>query len=392
MTAAPAAQLPTRIVDADTHLTEPWDLWTSRAPRSYEQRLPHVEDMDGTPHWVLDGVDLGPALAGGVVRSDGSKVRRVGEFFRFPVDEAHPGGSRVAPRLELMDEQGIWAHIVYPNTVGFGGQRFMSCEDSEVRLQAIKIYNDAMADLQAESGQRLFPMGVLPWWDLERSTEEAGRCAELGLRGVTMCPDPQDYGLPDLGEPAWDPLWDTLSSAGLPLNFHIGASFTALSFYGSANWPSNSSAAKLSLGSVMLFLNNARVVGNLIVSGMLDRHPGLNVVSVESGIGWIPFFLEALDYQIKEMDPDSVRHLSLTPVEYFKRQIYSCFWFERDQLAQTIEDVGEDNCLFETDFPHSTCLYPEPVSQVSTALAGASAETVAKVLGGNAARLYRLPV
>ena len=149
----------------------------------------------------------------------------------------------------------------------------------------------------------------------------------------------------------------------------------------------------MAIGSAMLYVANARILANFIFGGILERHPRLNMVSVESGIGWIPFFLEALDYQQVETAPGTVGRLSLTPTEYFRRQCAACFWFESSpQLVPQIEYLGVENCLFETDFPHPTCLYPRPVERALERFAGQTEEFRRKVLGGNAIRIYRLPV
>ena len=106
---------------------------------------------------------------------------------------------------------------------------------------------------------------------------------------------------------------------------------------------------------------------NLILSGMFDRHPDLKMVSVESGVGWIPFILEALDYEMAENAPQELAQLKKPPSEYFRSNLYATFWFEnnRNKLPDLIEAVGEDNILFETDFPHPTCLYPTPLDTVA---------------------------
>lgn len=383
----------TFVVDADTHLTEPWDLWTSRAPAKFADRVPQVKTVKGQAKWILDGdIELGPARAGGVVRRDGTKINTVDEMWSMTPELGHAGATLVKPRLEMMDNAGIWAHLLYPNAVGFGGQAIMACKDADLRKLVITIFNDAMAEIQDESGQRLFPSGLLPWWDIPASLKELERIKSLGLRALNTSTDPQDHGYPDLGEPVMDELWASAADAQLPLNFHIGASFSAMSFYGNSNWPSTRpDDLKMALGSCMMFLLNARVMGNFIYSGILERHPDLKIVSIESGIGWIPFMLEALDYQMGEIDPKRISKLSLMPSEYFARQIYACFWFEADNLVHDIERLGVDHALFETDFPHPTCLYPEAVPRALNALEGARPELRRKVLGENAAKLYNLP-
>jgi len=109
-------------------------------------------------------------------------------------------------------------------------------------------------------------------------------------------------------------------------------------------------------------------------------------------VGWIPFILETLDYELAENAPERFDSLELAPSEYFKRQLYATFWFERSNgnLAALIAAVGEDNVLFETDFPHPTCLYPNPLGEVADKLALLTPEVQRKILSDNARQLYRL--
>src|ERR1051326_6216555 len=95
---------------------------------------------------------------------------------------------------------------------------------------------------------------------------------------------------------------------------------------------------------------------------MLARYPDLKIVSVESGAGWVPFILEALEYEMAENAPGLRSKLSLTPREFFRHNIYATMWFEHSNVAAVASQVGEDNILFETDFPHPTCLYPDPLA------------------------------
>src|SRR5690606_8670098 len=155
--------------------------------------------------------------------------------------------------------------------------------------------------------------------------------------------------------------------------------------------PSQNSDQKLAIGSAVMYLTNARVLANLIISGLLERHPRLKFVWVESGIGWIPFVLEALEHQLGETSPGALDDLSLSPREYFQRQIYACYWFEKHDIAHTLDLLGADNVLFETDFPHPTCLYPDSMVTAAPGLATLSADVQRKVLQDNAATLYHIP-
>ena len=380
-----------RVIDADTHLTEAHDLWTSRAPAQFKDRVPHVQEIDGRPMWIVDGAELGFAGGGGVIDRDGKKGRALEALYEWTQDEIHLGAFDPKARIAVMDDSGIWAQVCFPNSIGLGGQGISDVvSDPELRLLCVQIYNDAIAEIQAESNNRLLPMPVLPAWDVKASVTEAERVAGLGLRGVNLTSDTQDLGAPDLASLEWDPLWDVCADLHLPVHFHIGASLTTMTYFGTYPWESQNDDTKLAIGGTLLFIGNARVVTNIILSGMLERHPTLQMVSVESGVGWIPFILETLDYEMSENAPKELDKLSMLPSEYFKRQLFATFWFEKNNVPALIESVGEDCVLFETDFPHPTCLYPQPLETVADKMSALAPAVQRKILGENAAKLYRL--
>jgi predicted TIM-barrel fold metal-dependent hydrolase len=305
----------------------------------------------------------------------------------------HPGAFDPKVRLGLMDECGIHAQVLYPNAIGLGGHNLNGAGDaSGVRQMCVEIYNDAMAEIQTESNKRFIPMPVMPAWDIAACVREANRVADLGLLGVNMTSDPQDMGTPDLANKAWDPFWEVCAERNLPVHFHIGSSNTAMNFFGNYFWASQDEYVKPAIGGSMLFINNARVLINTIYAGIFDRFPKLQMVSVESGIGWIPFMLEAMDYELFENAPAHYAALHKKPSEYYKDHWHATFWFETNQgdVQGLLEKVGEDTVLFETDFPHPTCLYPAPLDTVAEKMNTLRPESRRKVMGENAARLYRL--
>jgi len=390
MTFDPAAL---KVVDADTHIVEEGDLWTSRVPAALRERVPHVElNAEGSPTWVMESVELSWAYRGTVIARDGTKTETVRAYSEWSgLDDIHLGSFQVAPRLEVMDDAGIWAQVVFPNNVGLGGQSVAKATSDRALLNTcIEIYNDWGAELMEQSGNRLLPMAVMPAWDVGDCVREARRAHGLGFRGVNITADPSDQGAPDLADRVWDPLWDVCEELELPVHFHIGNSETAMSFFDKYAWGSHNEGLSLAIQGTMLFLGNARSVVNIICSGMLERHPGLQVVSVESGAGWIPFVLEALTYEMAENAPNDYARMSLTPLEYFQRQVYATTWFERSDLTSLVARLGEDRIMFETDFPHPTCLYPDPLANASANLAELSPAVREKILSGNARRLYKL--
>src|ERR1700740_1987657 len=121
----PQAKSTLKIIDADTHLTEPHDMWVKRAPASIRDRVPQVKMLDGQRCWVIDGdksIGTG-AHPNSAIFKNGGKARDLDTFLSLQFEDVHPGSSSLKERLQVMDEAGIFAQIVYPNILGFGGQQ-----------------------------------------------------------------------------------------------------------------------------------------------------------------------------------------------------------------------------------------------------------------------------
>ena len=374
------------VIDIDSHYTEPADLWTSRAPKKYQQLVPRVvKDANGREHWVVaEDVDFGP-LGFTVVRADGSKA--YGTMGLATFEEMDQAATDPVARLGLLDRLGLSQQIVYPNVVGFGSNRFMEIKDVGLRNVCARVYNDAIIEFQDAGKGRLFPQAVVPYWDIDETVRELKRIKDAGLTGITMVGGPERFGLPTLNESYWDPFWDNCQDMELPVNFHIGS----LGGTEGLLWKGYGPERSLALQSIGLFLNNFKVIINLIFSGLVERYPRIDFVSVESGIGWIPFLLEAMDYQFEETVPTEREHLKMKPSEYFQRQIYASFWFEDFGPRAAISEIGEDSVMFETDFPHPTCLYPKAQEHITEVLTDLDDSIRRKVLHDTAKRVYHLP-
>jgi uncharacterized protein len=308
------------IIDADTHVTESADLWTSRAPARLRDRVPHIEsDADGSQKWVVGGSR--PLATAGMTATAG-----VGTFNNPPktFEEMHPGAYNAKARLKYMDQMGIWAMVMYPNVGGFGAQQFLKLNDPELMLTCVQIYNDWQTEWASADSRRLLPITSIPFWDVAAAVKEVRRCAAMGHKGILFTGEPQYYGLPLMGDPHWSPLWEAAVELELPISFHIGSGDMAEGLLRNKVKTYGKMAAFTEL-AVDIFLHNGLQLNDLIMSGVLARHPKIKFVSVESGIGWIPFMLEALDYQFKgnsvaEEHPEFDR----LPSEYFARNVYAC--------------------------------------------------------------------
>ncbi|MCA9511701.1 MAG: amidohydrolase family protein [Myxococcota bacterium] len=378
-----------QVIDIDTHLTEPPDTWTARLASKYGDRIPHIRQIDGKDLWFAGDQPVGMPGAYSMAGHDGTPPE-----FRSGYAEIPKAMYDAKARLAFMDEEKIHAQVLYPNVGGFGSGGFRKLGDPQLMLDCVSAYNDFLVDWCSADPHRLLGVAAMPFWDVDASVREIERCAGLGFRAILMCNQPQDHGQPLLRDKHWDRFWGAAQANDMTVSFHVGGGdFTDVST-DPANIGFKTNFAR---ASVMAFIDNARSISDVIMGGVPHRFPRLQMVSVESGVGWIPFVVEGLDWQWKN---NGVRkehpEYDLLPSEYFRRQIYASFWFEEGGLADAIARFP-DNILFETDYPHPTCQAPGPASAgthprlyAERALAGLPDATLQKVLHDTAARLYRL--
>ena len=380
-----------KVIDVDTHFTEPPDLWTSRAPAAYKDKVPHMKTVDGQSQWFVEGDNRWLNIGVGVMDREGNKDR--GKLSLASLEEMNEAVYKVKPRVELMDSMGIYAQIMYPNACGFGALPFLNIKDEDLRIQCVKIYNDACADWQRESNNRLFPQATLPLWDIDETVKEVRRIKEgLHLTGVTVTDRTSALDVPDFSQPHWEPFWELINDLELPLDFHIGAGLTTLAPMDTLTWPSFSLMQKVAVFATIAYTDTAPTILNFIHSGIFDRYPKLKIVSVESGCGWIPFAMESAEWNLNEMTPDAAKKLTRRPTEYFRDHIYATFWFEDQGVKHFVDTIGEDNLLFLTDYPHPTALYTGWQERLARTLAKLEPRARRRVMQNNAVELYKLPI
>ena len=388
-----------KVVDTDTHVTECPDLWTSRLPSKWASISPRVEiDTESLePRWRVGDWWLTPV---GWFASAGWR-----EFYPGhppTLEEADPGTWNPVERLKRMDEYGIYAAVLYPNLIAFNTYAFMNAGDLDFSLACTRAYNDFITDFASVDRERLIPIAMLPFWDLEASVKEMKRCREMGHPGVLFANKYEQIDFPPFYDVHWDPILSAAQDFEMSINFHVGFSSNKTA-ESSKRLPVTESAMEL-LGysskqqvksGAMGIMSNADIVAKIVTSGICDRYPRLKFVSVESGFGYHPYLLESLDWHWRNYGAHRKYPKSLLPSEYFRRQCYGSFWFERTTLP--LLEQYSDNFMFETDYPHQTSLSPGPASSaaiprehIARAFAHLSPATARKILCDNASRLYGL--
>lgn len=376
-------------IDVDTHVTEPPDVWTARVSKKWGDRVPHVKRIDGRDLWLV-----GDQMIGGPGFTTAAGFKGSYPEFRSGYDECPKASYDAKARLDYMDEEGIWGAILYPNVGGFGSGGFLKLKDPQLMLECVRAYNDFLVDWCSADPRRLAPVAAMPFWDIDECVKEVHRAASIGHKSILACSEPQAFGHPRIADRHWDPFWAAISETGLPVSFHIGAGDLSDIIQDPAKLGPRTAFARVSSG---VFMMNMNCIGDLIFGGVCHRFPKLDMVSVESGVAWLPSFLEGCDWQwsngqVRKEHPE----YDLLPSEYFKRQIYGCFWFESACLPGAAELIG-DNLMWETDFPHPTCQHPggpegglatHPRDYVNRVMGAMDEKKVARILHRTAARLY----
>jgi predicted TIM-barrel fold metal-dependent hydrolase len=383
------------VVDMDAHVIEPPDLWTSRLSAKYRDEAPRVEvnPADGHHRWLIP--------------STGRWLTPVGYYawagWREPppshphsFDEIDASQWEPTQRLAYMDTHKLFAQVLYPNLIGFETYHFMAHSDPRFALECTRAYNDFLAEFISVDPKRLIGIGMVPFWDRDAAIAEIKRIKEIGHKGLLMANRYEMIDLPGFTQEYWDPVYATAQELDLPINFHIGfssAKDNTMAQRFDQKVALGNEARESTLWVSLGVMRNSEPIAQIVTSGLCDRFPELKFVSVESGFGYLPYLMDALDYHWKVFDGHRLNPGSLLPSEYFKRQCYGSFWFEKSTLSMLPHYA--DNIMFETDFPHPTSLSPGSefgVDDLSVFIADSFAdvpdELARKVLHDNAAAVY----
>lgn len=361
-----------QLVSINDHLMEPPDLWTAGRPGRLED-VPHVVELDGAQMWLIGDLAI-PVAQTGVLGADpgGPRATRYAEM--------HPGATDPAQRLESMDLDGVEVQTIWPNVIGFAGERLRHLGDARRWEQAARRYNDVLHDWCAEDPDRLAAAAVLPLHDGARALAEAERAAGLGARAVTFPHAPGDLGLATFYGGEWDPLLSFMEEAGLPLVVHIGPGVGA-----PAGARFDSLGALLTTASFHV----AASLVDAVFARVPTRHPRLDVVYVEGATGWLPFVDERMDFFVRRPEVWDVAASGRLPSEV-SRRLHASFIDDPYGVSRRRE-IGLSRMVWQCDFPHNDSFWPDSRSHLATLLADVPADEVRLLAEDNARRLLRLP-
>ena len=368
------------VISADNHVIEPVDLWTSRAESKYAGRVPHVEDLgEEGDWWVCDGRKI-MGVTGG---SD-----KVGFRFEDPAkmkptrktEDVRPGGYDPNEHVKDLDIDGQDVSILYPTT----GFLLYGLPDGELLTSLCRSYNDWLGEFCSAHPKRLKGIAMMNVDDVGVGIKELERCAKMGFVGAMLAVYPLEGRF--YNRPEYDPLWAASQDLGMPLSLHLGGNrFSPVQEFSD---PDISRPA---------FICNAAYwpqmsLADIIFGGVFDRYPKLQVGSVEHELSWVPHFLNRLDYTYTQRGIQVGKggfKDGVLPSDFFRTNVF--LGFQED--AEGIRDryvIGVDTLQWGADYPHQESTFPRSRQIIEEILVDCTEEEKAKIVGGNAARIYHL--
>ncbi len=373
-------------ISADCHIDLPWlppDLFTANASAAMKDRMPYVTEGPDGPHWTSkNGRSFG--LVCGVGPSGQKYVP--GQHHRVDVmaatglyEDGKKGLRRVSDpelRVKDMDRDGVQAEVIY----GILGAA-TRLGDHEAATEMFHIYNDWLADFCRRYPERYIGLACLPYGDIDAAVKEIYRVVRLGLRGMELsC----SWDMEPMWHPVWEPLWQAVNDANLPLHFHTFPSLPPDKVNQQTGLTRRAAFFTVVSGFQMNLINIAAAV---IGAGVLERYPNIRISFGESGIGWLPYALDRMDFEWE----DRFRDLGLTmkPSDYWRRQCKATFQFDRIG-TKLIDDIGVETLMWGSDYPHGDGVWPESSKYIEEQFGHLPAAITRKIVCENAGRFYGL--
>jgi len=384
-----------KLISADSHVNEPPEAW-ARVQKQYGERAPRVvKDPPGVPKgtWLLiDGlppVGLSHYSKGLVVgKNHGiSEVEqekhfetiRFNENFRY---EDYPGGWEPAARLRDQDIDGVAAEILFSSAV----RQLYSVADEPFQRAIFRSYNAWLQEFCSHNPERLIGLPILSILDIEHAVADIGEYSKAGFRGVQIPTRIKDSGY---YEAKYEPIWAALEETGMIVNVHTSATQgVARKHY---EGPRDVDPKKQSLGLANKQAPAQQFLGNLILSGVFDRHPRLKVVCAEFDVGWVANLVQQVDYWFGRASTyDAEKNINKQPPSaYFKSNAF--FTYQDDRAGVLTTPVfGADNFLWASDYPHGVTTWPNSQATVERNCAGIDPAVKRKLNRDNVAKLYGL--
>lgn len=365
------------LVSVDDHVVEPPNMFEGRLPSKYVEFAPKlVTNADGSDVWTYNGetvinVALN-AVAGRPKEEYGIEPTSFGQL--------RPGTYDHTERVKDMSANGVLGSLCFPSFPQFCGQLFARTEDKDVALAMVRAYNDWHIDEWCGSHPgRFIPCALPVIWNPEQMAAEVRRVAKKGCHALTFSENPSKLGWPSIHSDHWDPVWRACSEEAVVVCMHIGSS---------SQLTITAPDAPMDVLITLQPMNIVQAAADLVWSQMLRKFPELKVALSEGGIGWVPYFLERVDYNYGRHVWTGQNFGDKLPSEVFNEHVLTCFIDDKFGLASK-SALNLDMVTWECDYPHSDSNWPNSPEVFAASAAGLTDEEIDKVTHLNAMRHFQ---
>jgi predicted TIM-barrel fold metal-dependent hydrolase len=345
------------VFSADDHISLAVDIFYERLPEDVREQAPRVMNVDGG--WVL---------------GMGGKSILVREFVEVltmydPVSGSHTGD--VEARLAALESEGVTKELAFPNSV----LALFGWPDKEMRERCFRIYNEHMAEVQERSGNRIYGVGLINWWDADGATRTLTELKALGVKTflLPLSPGKDDEGKQiDYGSTAMTGVWDAIEESGIAVSHHIGE--TGLSTPCEHNM--------MLVAMICQVASFREMFGKYLFTGILDRHPGLKIGWFEGGVNWVPAALQDAEHMLASYQHMRTREVEHDVRYYWRTHMYSSFMVDPLGLS-LIDQIGADKIMWSSDFPHNESTFGYSRRSLSSVVDAVGPERAEKVVSAN---------
>jgi predicted TIM-barrel fold metal-dependent hydrolase len=365
------------LVSVDDHVVEPPGVFEGRLSARAAERAPYVTKLaNGRDVWMFEGKPM-PNVGLNAVAGRAPEEYGV-DATSF--DQMRPGCYDIHERVRDMDVNGVLGSLNFPSLAGFTGQLFYTCDDKEIALELLRAYNDWHIDEWCGTYPgRMIPLAVPPVWDPEVMAAEVRRVADKGCHAVTFSENPEKLGLPSFHSEHWHPFWTACCDTQTVVCMHIGSSSQLVS---------TSSDAPIDTLITLQPMNIVLCAADLLWSPVLRKFADLRIALSEGGIGWIPYFLERVDYTYQNHRAWTNQDFGdKLPSQVFNEHILTCFIDDAVGI-EVRHHLDLDHIHWECDYPHSDSTWPSSPEMAMKYLEGLPDEEIDKITHLNAMRNF----
>jgi len=345
-----------RVISADDHNMEMEHLWEERLPAKWKDKAPKLW-YDAKTGWHME---------------------IMGKSFDVPGDagsisETMPGFWDFDRKLADMDREGVEVSLLFHGRL----QTLNALIGTEPELYwaCIDVYNEWLIEYTKPAAKRLIGVPVLPaFLKPEAARDYLAKLKGLGYKAVQMPSFPRGIRYNSM---QLDPVFAAIEESGIPLSFHVTAT---IEFAGHGSLGANVARNMCPFRPLL---------GQLMFSGLFERHPELKVVFTEGGAGWVADAILGMDKVCREYYTALKPKLTHLPSFYWKRQCYATF-MEDPVALRLVDIIGADNMMWSLDYPHAEGVHGYAGEVAKNIYETLGHEDAKKVLGGNAARVWGL--